>query len=481
VDVPHWSRLGGAETPSRALLSSGSKVIVVGAGFAGLTAARSLLDAGYAVEVLEANARRGGRVHTVDSFAGAVDLGASWLHGGDGNPLKPIARAAAIPTRESDYRNCITYDLAERDSAEPMAPQFMQRTDRALRSVAARPVIEHLIRTRIGIAPRTSSIGDLLEQVASVAEPRAHECYVRGTETLWASPIGELGISGLLKKSATRPSKGLLATGEQFVLGGMARILDLVAGDVPVSLDTQVRRIEHGPDGVRVTSTRGVHEADAAIVTVSVGVLRAGAIDFAPALPVAHRRALRYLDMGVMNKVVLYFERPFWPERTDYFMLCGGFGALVWNLYHYAGIPALVTMLAGPEAIPAESMSDDELVARIRADIARAFGKPTPEPLQALVTRWRSDPFTLGSYSRLLRGSTGREPQILSRPVGPRLLLAGEALNASDRGTVHGAYWSGQAAAARLAGARDQAPVMKGLASRVLREAVARWVRQSSG
>jgi polyamine oxidase len=461
----------------RPLVLPGGKVIVVGAGFAGLTAARALLDAGYRVEVLEASARRGGRVHTVDSLSLPVDLGASWLHGGDGNPLKPIARAAGIPTRESDYRNCITYDLAESDSAEPMGPQFMERTDRALRSVAARPVLEHIIRTRLGLAARTASIGGLVERVASVGEPRAHECYVRGTEALWASPIDELGISGLLKKSATRPVKGLTPAGEQFVFGGMMPMLDLVAGDVPVSLDAQVRRIEHGRHGVRITSTRGVHEADAAIVTVSVGVLRAGVIDFAPALPGAHRRALQHLDMGVMNKVVLHFERPFWPERADYFMLCGGFGFLVWNLHHYAGIPALVAMIAGPQAIPAESMSDDELVATIRGDLARAFGKTTPEPLHALVTRWHSDPFTLGSYSRLRRGSSGREPRILSRPAGPRLLLAGEALNASDRGTVHGAYWSGQEAAARITGAHSEVPVMEDLASRVLRQTVARLVR----
>jgi polyamine oxidase len=458
------------------MVPEGGKVIIVGAGFAGIGAARVLLDAGYDVRVLEARDRTGGRVHTVEAFGKPFDLGATWLHGGPGNPLKAIAARAGIPTRDSDYRNGLSYDVSRDNSGRPMGKRYMSEANRALQAVALLPVVAHWVRTSVGLAPSLTSLADLFQRAAArTTDAHEHRAYLEGLEAVWASPAEELGLSALLAKSATQPSSPFLPKGEQYVIGGMGRVFDEVAKDIPIELNCAVTHIAHDANGVRVQTTTDTYQADAAIVTVSVGLLSAGKISFAPALPSTHVKALQKLDMGVMNKVVMHFDRVFWPEDADYFMLCGGLCTLIWNLHYYAGVPVLTAVTSGKEGVRAESLSDGEMIAKVRADMTRAFGVQVPEPTGALITRWRSDPWALGSYSRLRPGSTGNEPEVLNVPPGPRLLLAGEALCSSDRATVHGAYWSGQRAAQRIAGftakaqPRTTSEALRGPATRISR------------
>ncbi|MCZ6784958.1 MAG: NAD(P)/FAD-dependent oxidoreductase [Proteobacteria bacterium] len=427
----------------------------MGAGFAGVTAARALVDRGYAVEVLEARDRIGGRVHTVEEFGTPIDLGASWLHGGPGNPLKAIAAEAKIRTWESDYGNGRVYDLREIPrEVGPVGDLSGTRLTDAMESVSLRPFLELRLRRLLGLGGPPTSAAEILDKAVEKAGASSIEaCVLRqALESLYASPVEELGFADLLLESRTEPVGGFLPVGEQFVTDGMQRVLDQVRGDLPVRFEHPVRRISYGMDGARVEVLDRVFECDAVVLTVSAGLLRAGTVELDPPLPPSHQRALETLDLGTLNKVVMFFPRVFWPGTDDFYLSCGGLCSSYWNLWTYAGAPVLMGLAGGRRALEIEAMTDEEVVARVRADLARLFGKPAPRPAAYRVTRWRQDPFALGSYSRLLPGATGTERQTLAQPVAGRLFLAGEATDPTDPSTVHGAYWSGLRAAAQIAG-----------------------------
>ena len=440
---------------ARPQVRPGARVVVVGAGFAGLSAARALVDRGYDVTVLEARSRAGGRAYTTHELGPAVDLGAQWLHGGPGNPLKAVAARAEIPTRVTDYGNGLVFDLrGDGAHAGLLRDVISSDLEGALESAAFMPALRLQLRAFLGLQVPATTVADILERAVRDSDASPLEsCVMRqAIESLFASPADELGLAALLPVSATEPSGGMMAEGEQFVVGGMQRVLDAVAGDLEVLFTRVVSEVHHGPEGVRVVAGDGVYEGAAAVVTVSAGVLRDGGVRFVPELPPSHREALRTLGMGTMNKIALRFPRPFWPQEPDYFFACGGLATTWWNLQRYAGEPLLLGLAGGARALQIEQMSDGEVVAMARADLGRAFGLRVPEPEGFRVTRWLGDRRARGAYSRLLPGASGRERATLTRPVGDRLFLAGEATHTTDPKTVHGAYWSGLRAASQIAG-----------------------------
>ena len=189
--------------------------------------------------------------------------------------------------------------------------------------------------------------------------------------------------------------------------------------------------------------------ADRVIVTVPLGVLKAQTIAFDPPLPERKRRAIERLGFGLLNKVVLSFEEPFWPESPDMIGLVGQeqpVADLV-NGLTFAGAPLLVGLRGGAAARSREALSDQDAIGEVLAAMDAA-----PEPTGALVTRWAADPYARGSYSFLAVGSSPADLRALAEPVGERLLFAGEATHEDFFATVHGAYMSGIREAERILG-----------------------------
>jgi len=447
---------------SVALLVSGQgipqevrRVVVVGAGLAGLGAARSLTDRGIETVVLEARGRVGGRCYTRDG----IDLGAHWIHGTEGNPLTYLARQLSVPTMfvggDSSYSG--GWDqLALRGAggAEIGAEE-------KLRSVLlADEIRDELDAIRRKLAEEGASdipVAEALERILTrramgEEERRSVEWHIR----VWARDdcaADECELSTLWWDDGYQ----VYGYGDSVFVGGYGALAESLAEGLEVRLGRQVRSIEYGGPaglGVRVVTDDGDFEGDAVIVTLPLGVLKADAVQFWPPLPRAKREAIARLGMGNLTKVVARFDRPFWPpDQYTFGYLCRPSAdrpTIVVNLWKTHRVPALVMMTGGELSREMEYWDDARLRGWTTEVLGDLFGEATPAPSSIERTTWGNDPLARGSYSFMALGATPADVEALAEPVGGRLFFAGEATYRHHWGGAHGAYASGLREAARL-------------------------------
>ncbi|HSF47065.1 MAG TPA: FAD-dependent oxidoreductase, partial [Burkholderiales bacterium] len=240
--------------------------------------------------------------------------------------------------------------------------------------------------------------------------------------------------------------------GDRLVVNGYDALPKYLAQGLAIRLREPVVRIRHGARRVQVDTVRDTFEADYAIVTLPLGVLKAEAVRFDPELPLPKRRAIARLGMGVLDKVALRFSTAFWPAEPPAFGYIERRAAfpLLLNGRYYQDAPVLIAFAAGTAAKALEGHSDAVIVGKALAVVRRLFGAAVPDPFAARVTRWAADPYALGSYSHFRVGSSPADHAALAGPVGERLLFAGEAADPLHPATVHGALCSGEREANRI-------------------------------
>ncbi len=411
------------------------RVAIVGAGIAGLAAASALRAEGFDdVVVLEARDRIGGRIWTSNFGGQPIDLGASWIHGVDGNPIARIAADNDIQILPTDYDNASTYfhgGDSEYRSRDDVVTGFW--------SFAS----QH---------PR-KSLGVLFERYVNtsnlVDEDRQYLAYVLNTaiEHEFAADIGDLSLSSI--------SGGEDWPGHDALFpGGYGQITDFLASGLDIRTSQAVTRIDYQGTEVVLTSAGGDRlEAATVVVTVPLGVLKKGVIAFVPELPASKRRAIDSLGMGVLNKTCLQFDEVFWPEDVELIGHIGtkpGRWAETVNLFVYTRQPILMMFNAGAYGAQIEAMSDAQIKGEALATLADMFGS-VPPLRNALITRWQSDPWSYGSYSYVPVGSSWIQHEELAKPIDDRVVFAGEATHEDFPATVHGAYLSGIRAAREVA------------------------------
>ncbi len=403
-------------------------VVVVGAGMAGLAAARRLADEGVRITVLEARERIGGRVRTDATLGVPIDLGAAWIHGTDGNPLVGLAAEAGAETVPMDFNDVRLLDAD--------GPVDAEAVEAAL--VFCATAIERM-EALSGDADDTASLADVLPGVADLDDALIAWAVRSIVVTDYAADPAQLSLAWF-------GYGGEFAGPNLIFPGGYAQLVRHLARGLTVRLGTEVTRIAYDSAQVHVATSLGPVVADRVIVTVPLGVLKAEAIEFDPPLPGAKRAAIERLGFGLVNKVVLKFDEPFWPESSSMFGLVGE-GLPVNDLVNglvFAGVPLLVGLRGGDAARTREALSDRDAV----AEVVAALG--APEPTGAVITRWAADPYARGSYSFLAVGSSPDDQRALAAPVGERLMFAGEATDPEFSATVHGAYLSGVREARRI-------------------------------
>jgi monoamine oxidase len=422
-------------------------VVIVGAGIAGLVAARLLRADGIAVVVVEARDRIGGRIDTIDLAGAPVDVGAAWIHGRGGNPVAAMADGYGVATRPHAYEPVALWDATEgRFAGDDELTTALAREEGLL---AALPSLQ------AELGEQASMQAAIDAHVAALAlGPRA-ERYAR---LILEQYMLEVDYGGPTARTslAIFDEDEFYGYDDHVVVGGYRSLLAPLAEGLDVRLASPVTRVVVAADEARVELAGGeVLRADRVIVTVPLGVLQAGGIAFAPALPAAKREAIARLEMGSLEKVILRWDAAFWPKTPDAAWLFAGTTRgefpLIFDLSAAAGAPTLALLHGGARAREALGALDDAaLVERARAVLAAVLGVAVPPPVAAHVTRWRDDPYSRGSYSFPALGQSLDDFDALAAPVGDRLLFAGEATSRTTFGTVHGAVLSAVREAQRL-------------------------------
>jgi monoamine oxidase len=422
--------------------------IVIGAGVAGLTAARLLAKAGRDVVVLEARDRVGGRVWTDRSDGFVTDLGASWIHGIDGSPVAAAAEAFGMRMREftvggyqPDSRPIAYYGPDGRRLSDAAAHRFaddIRSVDAALLEVIELSGEDSSYRDVTELALRRQEWDlDREERVREYLEHRAEEQYGVWIEDLAAHGLDDDAIEGdeVVFPEGYDPLTAHLSIG------------------IDVRLEHVVSRVTWSADGVTVTTNRGVLSAGTAVVTVPVGVLQSAGFAIEPALPEPVAGALGRLRMNAFEKIFLRFPTRFWDEGVYAIRQQGPEGRRWHSWYDLTpldGTPTLLTFAAGPAAVEIRSWTEEHVVESILDQLRRLYGRRVQEPTAVHITDWQGDPFARGSYAYMTVGSTTADHDDLATPVGGVLHIAGEATWTDDPATVAAALHSGHRAASRI-------------------------------
>lgn len=425
-------------------------VIIVGAGLAGLSAARQLMSFGFKVIVLEGRNRPGGRVYTQkmgqEGAYAAVDLGGSVITGIHANPLGVLARQLSIPLHKV-RDNCPLYNPdgtpVDKEADSSVELIFNKLLDKVTQ-----------VREIMGGFANQISLGSVLEKL------RQLYAVARSTQEKqlldWHFANLEYANAGCLSKLSAaywdQDDPFEMGGDHCFLAGGNWRLIRALCKGVPIFYGKTVQTISYNNDGVEVVAGDQVFQADMVLCTVPLGVLKKRTLRFEPDLPQRKLAAIERLGFGLLNKVAMLFPRVFWGEDVDTFGCLSEFSHrrgeffLFYGYHTVSGGSVLVALVAGEAAHSFEYTEPSTLLHRV-LDILRGIYGPkgidVPNPIQSICTRWASDPFSYGSYSHVRVQSSGSDYDILAESVEGRLYFAGEATIRQHPATMHGAYLSG--------------------------------------
>lgn len=394
------------------------RVAIIGAGFAGLAAARALVQHGVAVEILEATSRAGGRAR---SAHGTAELGPEFVHGDPPATLE-IVRAAGLTLDEASERTWRDGELTDDTWArfgELLAPATQQPHDESARAYGER-----------------------------IARPDDLALFAMLVEGFYAASLDDISIASVAADASA---------GSQYrVRGGYHRVIAWLLAQlaqVPIHYEHPVHAIDWR-DGVQIAHAHGMARVDRVIVTVPVGVLHAGTIAFVP--PLAKDAALARIAMGQVVKVVTCFRERVWPAEVAFVHADKTRFPTFW-LRSEGDVHQLTAWAGGPHAHALAGYAHDRLAEAALDEFATAMRLPRAT-LEAARSHahyhdYHRDPYARGAYSYTRVGGGGAAEE-LARPLANRLFLAGEATDREFEGTVAGAIASGQRAARQVLASR---------------------------
>jgi monoamine oxidase len=409
--------------------AAGLDVAVIGAGGAGLAAARQLAGTGLKVLVIEARDRIGGRAWTDTSSVGvAWDRGCSWLHSSEVNPWVAYARANGFETTPDRYVRYL-YDGSKRLNEAETA---------GLRALNQRMESELETAGRRGI--------DIPAEQAFTLTTRQDPWY----------PIAAAGLTaweGIEPANySALDSFHYVDRGDDLLIPkGYGALLAHYARDVDVRLRTMVSRVRWTNRGVALETPAGTLSARAVVVAVPSSIIAQGSLVFSPWLPAEVLEAHHHLPLGLMNKVALRFKRNVFPGESSEGLRQQRSGprgmSYITRLWDSN---VAVGMSAGALAHELEAAGEQASIEHGLGELAQMLGNDVRRHFdRGAATAWAADPFSRGSYSHCLPGRFGAR-ELLTRPVGDRIVFAGEHTEQSAYGTLHGAHLSGLRAARQI-------------------------------
>ena len=409
-------------------LPSEVDVAIIGAGAAGLGAARALENSGLSIIVLEARDRVGGRGHTIMAAPDIpFDVGCGWLHSADENSFVKIAQQLNFeidktrpPWREQSFD--AGFPLKERADFIEAIDDFYDRAEEAAKKSAK--------SGRDSAASAWLEPGNRWNPMIDAISTYVNGCELDRVSILDMDAYEDTGINWRVRR-------------------GYGALMAAYGAPCPLALNCNVTLIDHSGKHMRIETSQGALAAGKVIVTVPTNLIADESIRFHPALP-AKVDAARGLPLGLADKVMLALDEPeTLPEDGN---LRGATMRTAMGSFHlrpfgqaciegfFGGRFAQALEDAGDGALAAQAI--DEIVALLGSDFRRRL-KPLSE------SRWAHDRFARGSYSHALPGHAG-DRAILAAPVDNRLFFAGEATSPNFFSTAHGARDSGERAAGEV-------------------------------
>jgi monoamine oxidase len=422
------------------------KVFIIGAGIAGVAAARMLQSCEYNVTVFEARSRIGGRIWTMHGpDTVALDLGAQWIVGTQDNPVLELAKEWQLPTIPTNWFSVALYEASGTRLSTVSQRTITRQLDKLLNAV--RDLRDHERAINAPDSSLRSGINRVIAEMPLSPDERNQLDYILSTdiEHELAADLSDLSLYYW-------DEEGRLEGDELVLPGGYDQIITRLAYDLDIRRECIVTHITTTDEDVEIATNQGVFTAERAIVTVPLGTLQQNKIGFSPGLPARKLAAIRSLSVGVLNKVFLCFPSIFWPEEEVLGHVTDQRGEWSWfiNLASITGSPVLLGLNAGQYGLRIESLTDREIVMAAMRVLRKLCGREIPQPDAYYITRWASDPFSCGSYSHIPPGGSCDDYSTLAEPFKDRLFFAGEATTCKFAGTVHGAYLSGLREAKRI-------------------------------
>jgi len=399
-------------------------VVIVGAGAAGIAAAREAGKRGLKAVILEASDRVGGRAQTIHWNGHKLDLGATWLHSAGRNPLVPLAEqlGIAIDRAPAPWRNQYkNLGYSEEDQSESWAAMdaFAGRLRAGTRDDRASEALE----------PGNAWNGFL----------EALNGYLNGTSLAKTSAADFIAYWDGSENSNWR------------LPGGYGALVAALAAEADVRTGCVVGRVDWSGRGVRLTTDQGAIEAEHAIIAIPTSRLASGDIAFTPALD-DRLHAAAQLPLGHVEK--LFFESADPGSVPVDAHLIGNPRSADTGSYMLRplGVPVIEAFFGGDYL---EAMDEQDLAAKGREELGTLLGAAFARKLRPIAySGWKRHAFICGSYSYALPGQHGARA-VLRAPVNGPLAFAGEACSDDDYATVHGAWESGIVAVEQLFGTKE--------------------------
>jgi monoamine oxidase len=415
-------------------------VVVLGAGAAGIAAARTLQDAGLRVILLEARWRVGGRIHTDFSAAPhPVELGAEFIHGRNALTWKYMDALGLRAIPDANHGLYFLRDRLYRDDAAPVpaCEELMSQLKAKAR--------QHLAAGNPDLSIRQFLDG----QQAYPLSP----CFggtMRLLNNLVASEKGadiyRMSLSGLLEHDFSGYGDHNFR-----IVEGYGRLLRRLAAGLDIRFGQPVRSVKWRGGGVTVVCRERTFGARQVVVTVPLAVLRAGDVRFDPPLPESKLQAVSRLGAAAVCKVILKFREKFWPDSMA--VLATTADTQVWwpaGWGRHESTPILTALVGGQAARRLVALGDaaipkslEQLQMMFQRDLGKLFES-------GRVVSWHRKRYSKMGYSFLPVGCSPAVRDQLAEPVAARLFFAGEATNRAQPSTVHGALESGIRAARQL-------------------------------
>ena len=397
-------------------------VAVVGAGAAGLAAARQLRQAGRSFVVLEARGRIGGRAFTDTSLGIPFDAGAQYIHWAERNPWKRSADELGVPLQEDAW------------SVPPLVYVNGVRLSEAERERRRGGFNRIWSALTLGTAADKSFADAVRDAPAEVVAA--------------AGGVTQFSLGEDPERVSIADYQELWSGDDYLVPGGYGALVVRHGADIRVRLETPVTAIRWDGSGVAVDSPHGTLRAGAAIVTVPVGVLKAGGIRFSPELPDRIQGALDGLGMGAYTKIALRLDRARVGhlDGTDYFEVLDGVGATSFEFWPF-GADLVLAVLGGDHGRRLCETGEPAAVDFVAERLAAMLGNRIRDAVRGgRLAGWWTDPHARGSYSVARPGHLSART-VLRETVAGRIWFAGEATAGGGAMTVGGATLEGERAA----------------------------------